>query len=441
MVAKSEDARGPSIDHVCGDRTGLVIPAHAAALRSAGEAFLTEAFRLFGSIGPDNSVTKITRLAECIGGSTGTKLFLSVEYAHAEPGLDADLFVKFSRDFADPLRDRGKYEMESEVAFAVLSRLPGFPIEVPTGYFADFHHESQTGLLITKTVDFGKGRIEPQHHKCMDHEIEDPLAYYQSILGALARIAAAHKSGLLADEVESLFPFDPEIAARTDPIRWSEDQMRELVARYAEFAQQCPQLMPEFARRPEFWVKLEREAMPFLEHNAAIKRFLHADKDYIALCHWNANIDNAWFWRDETGELHCGLLDWGRARQLNLAFALWGSLLSAPHAIWEDHLDELVEFFVQELHRHGGPRLDPGRLKLYLDMYVATMGLTLLMEAPMRILRYLPDAAKMSGPLDPRLLNCERARNQRQISTLFLLLWERHGFVQSLEKLVADEFQ
>ena len=63
------------------------------------------------------------------------------------------------------------------------------------------------------------------------------------------------------------------------------------------------------------------------------------------------------------------------------------------------------------------------------------------MEAPMRILRYLPDAAEMSGPLDPRLLDCERARNQRQISTLFLLLWERHGFGQSLEKLVADGFQ
>jgi hypothetical protein len=274
----------------------------------------------------------------------------------------------------------------------------------------------------------------------MDHEIDNPLAYYRAILAALARIAAAHKSGLLADEVETLFPFDPDIAARADPIRWSEDQMRELVARYAEFAQQCPQLMPEFARRPEFWVKLEHEAMPFLEHNAGIKRFLHADRNYIALCHWNANIDNAWFWRDEAGGLHCGLLDWGRVRQLNLAFALWGSLLSAPHAIWEDHLDELVEFFVQELHRHGGPRLDPIRLKLYMDMYVATMGLALLMEAPMRILRYLPDAAEMSGPLDPRLLNCERARVQRQISTLFLLLWERHGFGQSLERLVADGF-
>ena len=29
----------------------------------------------------------------------------------------------------------------------------------------------------------------------------------------------------------------------------------------------------------------------------------------IALCHWNANIDNAWFWREPDGALRCGLID------------------------------------------------------------------------------------------------------------------------------------
>jgi hypothetical protein len=33
-----------------GDATGLAIPAHGEALRASGEAFLTEAFRAFGSL-------------------------------------------------------------------------------------------------------------------------------------------------------------------------------------------------------------------------------------------------------------------------------------------------------------------------------------------------------------------------------------------------------
>jgi len=51
-----------------------------------GEAFLTEAFRAFGSLAAENRVARITRLVRCPGGSTGDKLFLSVEYERADRG-------------------------------------------------------------------------------------------------------------------------------------------------------------------------------------------------------------------------------------------------------------------------------------------------------------------------------------------------------------------
>jgi hypothetical protein len=73
------------LDFVCGDATGLAIPAHAEALGTAGEAFLTEAFRSFGSLSPDNRIVRITRFEPFHGGNSGHKLLLSVEYAHAEP--------------------------------------------------------------------------------------------------------------------------------------------------------------------------------------------------------------------------------------------------------------------------------------------------------------------------------------------------------------------
>jgi hypothetical protein len=427
------------LDLVRGDATGLMIPAHEDALCSGGEAFLTRAFQAFGALAADNRVARILRVEPCPGGSTGRKLFLSVEYEKPAPELHGELFVKFSRDFGDPIRDRGRYEMESEVRFAALSHQPGFPIRVPAAYFADYHHETGTGVLITQRIGFGEGGIEPHRQKCMDHELAEPLAYYRVIIKALARLAAAHKAGRLSRDIDARFPFDPEAAAAADKIRYDHAELAELVTRYAEFARAHPQLLPANVRSPAFIEKLGREVGRVLEHEAAIQSFLRSDLDLVALCHWNAHIDNAWFWRDATGELHCGLMDWGRVRQLNLAFALWGCLSGAPHALWDRHLDELLALFTDELAAHGGPRLDVGELKLHLDLYVASMGVAWMLEAPARILFRLPEAAQAAGPHDPVFRKSETARNQLHIFTAVLNLWETHDFGASLDVLVARE--
>ena len=59
------------------------------------------------------------------------------------------MFVKFSRDFDNPLRDHGRTQMESDVRFAALSLAPGFPIAVPRAQYADYHTETGTGILIS----------------------------------------------------------------------------------------------------------------------------------------------------------------------------------------------------------------------------------------------------------------------------------------------------
>lgn len=426
----------PHPDFVRGDGTGLAIPAHGEALRTAGEAFLTRALHAFGSLPPANRISRITRLEMCPGGSTGQKLFLSVEYERPEPQLHTDLFVKFSRDFADPIRDRGRFELQAEVRFASISRLPDFPISVPVAYFADYHGESGTGILITQRIAFGANGIEPHRQKCLDHEqLTEPLAYYRAIITNLARLAAAHKSGGLSADIDARFPFDPDAAAAADAIPYNERQLRERVARYADFAANNPQLLPS-TLSPEFFTRLDQEVGRFLEHEAAIKRFLHTDPAFIALCHWNAHIDNAWFWRDESRALRCGLMDWGRVRQMNVAYALWGCLSGAGLEIWDDHLDELLALFACELQERGGPRLEVAELKLHLDLYVATMGLAWLLDAPARILFRLPEAATASGPRDPVFRKNESARNQLHISSAFLHLWRTHDFGASLGRLL-----
>src|SRR3981189_181378 len=97
---------------VRGDLLGLSIPAHSEALRIAAEAVLADAFRANGTLAADNRVVAVTRFEDWPGGSTGRKLILSVAYERPAPGLHTELFVKFSRDFSDPNRDRARYQME-----------------------------------------------------------------------------------------------------------------------------------------------------------------------------------------------------------------------------------------------------------------------------------------------------------------------------------------
>ena len=425
------------VDGVPGDTTGLIIPAHADALRAVGTSFLTRAFRAYGSLSGDNSVTRIRRFELCAIGSTGQKVLLSLEYARPEPGLPMDLFVKFSRDFADAFRDRRRGERASEIALCELSRVADFPIRVPVPYFADFHRESGTGLLITERIAFGVAGIEPLRPKCMDHLLDRPLEYYRAIVSALGRLAA-HTSGALSPQVQALFPFDPQAAAEADPIPWDEEGLRVQVARYAEFAARCPQLLPAHVRSTQFIAQFERDAVSVLRHERSIKEFMHADSAYIALSHFNAHIDNAWFWRDARGSLQCGLFDWQRGRQMNVAYALWGALCGAGLDIWSDHLDELLGLFVTEMQVHGGPALDRERLELYLHLYAATMGLAGLLVMPTIVCAKLPNPESASGPLDSMVVGNEAVRSFLHIFTVLLNLWQSSKFRINLERTLGQ---
>jgi hypothetical protein len=419
-----------SEDTVPGDATGVVMPTHPAALIEAGAGFLTRAFHAFGSLPRDNAVTRVTRIEPCTAGNSGQKLFLQVEYARADPALHAELFVKLSRDFADPFRDRRKYELEAEVRLAALSRLTAFPVHVAAPYFADFHHESGSGMLITQRVAFGRNGVEPLRDKCMDHLLANAAEHYRATLGALARLAAAQRAGLLSPDVERLFPFDPQAAASDLPIPWSESQLREKVAAIGRLVTSSPQLFPAAVKAPGFIARLQADTARFLRHEREVRHFLHADPRFIALTHWNTNLDNAWFWRDVSGVLQCGLLDWGMVRQMNVAYGIWGGVSAADGAMLGSELDGLLALFAREL------ALPAPELGLHFDLSVAMLGLALMMDLPALIAARLPQAAAAAGPHDPLLRRDPVVHGFLHVSTNFLDLWARRDFGASLDTML-----
>lgn len=413
-------------DEAAGHHFALPIPAHRDALLRAGTGFLTKAFRATGALSVENAVIRIADVANCPGGSTGAKLFLTLDYA--QPGPPCDAFVKFSRDFDDAIRDRGRDQLEGEVRLALLSLSPTFPISVARCLYADYQPACGTGLLITERVAFGHDGIEPAYDKCMDHALPDAIGHYRALIFAVARLAGTHRAGRLPQDMVRGFPFDAEAQNERYVLTYDEQQLRNRVARYGAFAEEFPQLLPSSIRSPEFFARLSDDAALFRRENARVCDLLNGSPDVIALCHWNANVDNAWFWRDVRGELHCGLLDWGRVGQMNIALALVGCLSAADHTLLETHLDALLALFADEYAASGGPVVDPAELKRHFCFVAALMMLNWMIDSPPLLRRYVPDLSEATGPLDPRFLTNEAARTQLHMLTNFLTLWERLDF-------------
>lgn len=415
------------------DGTALLIPADAEQLRCGGPEFLTYAFRRFGVLRSDDAVEAITEFTDCDGGSTGRKLLLGVTYINAANGLPTELFVKFSRDFDNPRRDRGKTQMDLEVGFARLCHERQVPVVVPRTLFAGYHRGSATGLLITERILYGTAPVERHYDKCLDYQMPEPLAHYRALLTSVARLAGAHKAGRLGPDVSRQFAFDPERVTVGARVPYTVDQLRDRVVAYGAFAAAHPGLIPTELRTTEFVDRMAKEVEAIFNHDATITDALNATTDQVALCHWNANVDNAWFWRGSTGEIECGLLDWGCVSEMNVAMALWGSLCSAESDIWERHLDELLRHFADEYARAGGPRLDLDILRRQLVLYATVMGVTWLLDAPGYICAVVPDLADVDDRYDPRISGSEVARTQLRMLTNFLGLWATHDVAGLLD--------
>lgn len=377
-----------------------------------------------GALGGSNAVKGIKEFREVRGGSTGRKVALSVEYERPAQDLHTELFIKFSRDFDNPLRDRGKTQMEPEVRFAALSRAPGFPIAVPVALFGDYQRRTGTGILITERIRFGENGIEPQYHKCLDYEMPDPLVHYRALLTAVARLAGTHRSGRLPAGLTAPFPVDVVAATVGERAALTPDRLDRRLRQLAEFAVTNPGLLPANVATPAFLARLREDALRIALHERSITHHLAADGDYVALCHWNANVDNAWFWRDTDG-LQCGLLDWGCVGQMNMGMAIWGAMSGAETDMWSWHLDELLGLFAAEVRRSGGPDLEPGRLLRHTVLYATAMGVAWLLDVP-ALLRRRFGAEAPSSRMDPRIKEDESLRAPLQMLSNLLNLWERY---------------
>lgn len=409
---------------VTGDLFGIDIPADAESLISAGPEFLTAAFRACGTIDADNRVSQISSSKEFVGGGTGKKLLLSIQYQVPESRLPEQLFIKFSRNFDNELWDRGRFQMISEVNFAVLSRSPDFPVAVPACLFADIESTSGTGLLVTECINYGTEGVERLYPKCMDYTMPDPLGHYRAILRGLARLSGAHRSGRLPAEFNTRFPHNRGQAMAMLSIPATEEKLVQRARRMFDFIERYPKLFPDSVRSPALREQFIGDIPDVLAAEDRMKDVLYGNPDLIAFAHWNANIDNCWFWRDAGDVLHAGFMDWANAGQISLAQSVSGAISGAECFIWDHHLDDLLRTFINEYAASGGGQLSLDELRLHCLLIVVISGVAYAMGAPVAIEREIENIAMLESYQDERFRIHENARIQLHMMTKTLNVWQ-----------------
>merc|ERR1740121_943427 len=104
--------------------------------------------------------------------------------------------------------------------------------------------------------------------------------------------------------------------------------------------------------------RIKDELVEMAPHFTDISEYFQMNNgDYVAAMHGNLQADNAFFWRDEYGDLGCGVLDWGGFNRGPFCRGFLGCLSGADPAILLAHEEGILRCFRDEYHRCGGPDL------------------------------------------------------------------------------------
>jgi hypothetical protein len=437
LIIFDKDEQAASFDKrwVSGEIFGLEIPADAEALLSKGTDFLTKAFHASGALAADNRVRRIVKAEEFLGGGTGKKLLLTLAYELPEPALPERLFIKFSRNFDNALADRARFMMISEANFAVLSRSPNFPVTVPACQFADVDSKSGTGLVITERINYGRNGVEALYPKCMDYTVPDPVEHYKAILKGLAMLSGAHRGGRLSPDFDKKFPYNRKQASAVFAIRIPEEELMQRAQRMFDFIERYPKLFPENLRAPELREQFIVDLPDLVAAEVRISDALYGNPEFVAFAHWNANIDNCWFWRNAEGVLRCGFIDWANAGQISVAQSVSGAISGAEPFVWNEHLDELLTVFIEEYAAQGGPQLSLDELRLHSLLIVAVSGVAYSMGAPIAIEREIENIDAVESYQDDCFREHENARIQLHMMTKMLNVWQTRKLGDLLRRL------
>ncbi len=358
-----------------GDHYGIDFPFSIAMLSEFGAEFLTAAFRAAGTIAADNSVTEIVALEPLAMKGASENALLTVVYAKNSPELHTKLFVKFP-PAAVELKFGLSRMARGEVAMQRLASERNLPVATAKYYFGDHAAATTNYILVTERIAFGVAPIEPAYRKGYDQDVPNVEEHYLVLARALASVVAAHKTGALGHDLETIFPF-AQAMRDFHPVADAEGRIDRLIDFIGRIA---PQLFAPQATTPAFLAQWREDLLFGLAHKDAVIAYLRQNIDYTGLCHPNLNVDNAWYWRDASGDLQVGLLDWGGAGQMSIAQALSGMMMMPDPDMHIRLVRDVIDSFITEYQRLSGLELNRDELLLQYKASIFSTAIWIILQ-------------------------------------------------------------
>eukprot|EP00930_Biecheleria_cincta_P022699 TRINITY_DN16543_c0_g1_i1.p1 TRINITY_DN16543_c0_g1~~TRINITY_DN16543_c0_g1_i1.p1 ORF type:complete len:655 (+),score=120.22 TRINITY_DN16543_c0_g1_i1:34-1998(+) len=466
---------GVSMEAVMGNHQKLCVglfyaiefPWTAQMLEDFGPSWLTDAFHRAGSLEKSNRVIsmRIDKSVKITAGNNAGKFVFDVRYAKDRSSLHTKLFAKVPFPMThETKQDRIsssvlKWGMDFFEINTYRLAETTLPMKTPKFYFGDISPESSNYILITERVPFvdmdgrKKGcelkpfEIEGPYDKCKDWELRGSAKeYYTIIMQASAKIAAADKSGDMGTQEFLGVSFAKPAGSPDRPEQWGvnpsaasggapQATQSKLKAAVQFFSETAAVVFPAYVKRKEFIDKFMSTMMTLSAYSAEIEWWKHQDSDFVALAHANLNVDNAYFWRDEEGQLDCGVLDWGGFGAGCLGHKIWWYLNCAEWDTIEQHLRHLIDIFVATYRDCGGPALDADVVERMVKI-TCLSNLMFMVSAVPDCLRQCPakEWATIRDRHDPRI-----SENIGGKSTLRTTLRVMDNGLRMIEELQADQ--
>lgn len=455
---------------------GITFPWTEAMMHSDewGPEWLTKAFHIAGTIPLDNKVAKIKNQGDykITTGNNGGKFLFEVEYEKPDDSLHTKLFVKIphamEKETTSDRLSSSVNKQPMELYELNTSRLleASLPCKIPRYYFGDISNETSNWILITEQVPFhdpspldmaGKSRNEPPrklepfqiegpYDKCMDWTLlGEASEYYFALIKKGTMVAGLAKAGKFGDPKIVAKHFEnmegvPMEAFGINPTGCSGQPPNMLAPKIKMgiefFSEVAKPLYPKYCSDTKWQDKLRSTLMKLNAYVAECQYFFHHNDDYVALTHGNMNVDNAYFWRDEKGEMDLGVFDWGGMGARSLGHKLWWWLYCGDFDNLNANMDKYLECMVDTYFEYSeGLKLDKEVLRM-MFILAALSQMFGLLAAVGQIYRMCPkkDFASIKDRYDPRV-----GENINGKSTLRLYLQVMLTVNRMIEEWKADE--
>lgn len=445
---------------------GLEFPWSAKMLQDFGPDWLTLAFQRAGTLERTNRITRITiNQTRITAGNNAGKFMFEVQYKNPREELHTKLFAKVP--FA-----MTKETKQDRMSSSVLKQPMDFfevntyrlaestlPMKTPKFYYGDISNDTSNFILITERIPFvgmdGRRQdqavrpfeVEGPYDKCKDWQLRgDPKDYYTVIMQVSAKIAAADKTGRMGSPQLLAMSFGTPPAPTDKPEYWGVNPqaasggppaatLQKLKVAVEFFSDIAKAVFPPYATDEAFITKFTQTMMTLSAYTREIEFWKHMEPNYVALGHANLNVDNAYFWRDASGKLDCGVLDWGGFGASCVGHKVWWYLNCCE---WEDikkNLSHYVSAFVDTYREHGGPALDLGVMEMMAKI-TCLSNLAFMVAAVPDCLRQCPkqEWTTIADRHDPRISEDVGGK-----STLRTTLRVMDNGLRMIEELGADQ--